>query len=627
MMTVASAWAVGWSTDHVVLPSFRDGKVSVGTAVAGGLFILGVAVAKVLGIIGRRLMAGIMQYRLQARFRRLVTRRYLDLPLSWHQKHPTGQLLSNASSDVDMAWQPIAPLPMSLGVLIMMVTALVSMLITDPVLAIVGFLLFPGVIAVNTVYERFAGPRVARAQEQRAEVAEIAHESFDGGLVVKTLGREASETERFAAAANRLRDANISAGRARAFFDPALEALPNLGVLAVLLIGTSRVSSGAIQAGQVVQVAYLITLLAFPLRAIGWVLGELPRCVVGFERVKTVLDARGDMDYGTSRADEPAHSSGAASVELEDVSFGYDGSSILRDIDLRLRPGSTVALVGPTGAGKSTLTALLARLTDPDSGSVRLDGEDLREFARGELPSQVALVPQQTFLFHDSIRENVRLDGDQSDEQVWAALRLAQADRFVKNLPDGLDAVIGERGATLSGGQRQRLALARALTRKPRLLILDDCTASVDPQVEAAILGGLRDAAADGDLASTVLVVAYRKATIALADEVVYLEQGRILDQGTHLELLERCDGYRDLITAYERDHAQREAEEIEQAELAKDVTAADVTDVTDVGERADSAEHGMRDGDEAAPQEAEEAEPGTAPVPAPRQAQLEGTR
>jgi ABC-type multidrug transport system fused ATPase/permease subunit len=563
MMTVASAWAVGWATDHVVLPSFRDGKVPTGAAVAGFLLILGVAVAKVLGIIGRRLMAGIMQYRMQARYRLLVSRRYLDLPLSWHQRHPTGRLLSNASSDVEMAWQPIAPLPMSLGVLVMMMTALVSMLITDPVLAIIGFLLFPGVIVLNTVYEKFAGPRVARAQEQRAEVAEIAHESFDGGLVVKTLGRETSETERFAAAANRLRDANISAGRARAFFDPALEALPNLGVLAALLVGTSRVTSGAIQAGQVVQVAYLITLLAFPLRAIGWVLGELPRCVVGYERIKAVLDAEGDMDFGTAKA-EPSTAAGAASVELEHVTFGYEGTPILEDVSLRLRPGSTVALVGPTGAGKSTLTSLLARLSDPGTGTVRLNGSDVRDFARGEIPAQVALVPQQTFLFHDTVRDNIRLDGGHDDEQVWSALRLAQAERFVKKLPHGLDSVIGERGATLSGGQRQRLALARALTRKPRLLILDDCTASVDPQVEAAILGGLRDAASDGELASTVLVVAYRKATIALADEVVYLEHGRILDQGTHLELLERCDGYRDLITAYERDHDERAAAQLD---------------------------------------------------------------
>ena len=564
MMTVASAWAVGWTTDRVVLPAFASGKVPVGLTVAGGLLILGVAVAKVLGIIGRRLLAGIMQYRMQARYRRLVTARYLDLPLSWHQRHPAGQLLSNASSDVETAWAPIAPLPMSLGVLVMMVTALVSMIVTDPVLAVIGFLLFPGAIVLNTVYQRVAAPRVARAQQQRAAVAEIAHESFDGGLVVKTLGREAAETDRFEAAAHRLRDANIAAGRARAFFNPAMDALPQFGVLAVLLVGTSRVASGAIQAGQVVQVAYMVTLLAFPLRAIGWVLGELPRCVIGFERVKAVLDAVGDMDYGTARADQPEHSLGAASVSMEGVDFGYEGAPILHGVTLRLRPGSTVALVGPTGAGKSTLAALLARLADPVVGSVRLDGQDLREFARGQVPAQVALVPQQTFLFQDTIRDNVRLDGEQDDEQVWAALRLAQAERFVRSLPNGLDAVIGERGATLSGGQRQRLALARALTRKPRLLILDDCTASVDPQVEAAILGGLREAAADGDLASTVLVVAYRKATIELADEVVYLEHGRILDQGTHSELLERCAGYRDLITAYERDHDQRLAEELD---------------------------------------------------------------
>lgn len=557
IMTVGAAWAVGWATDHAILPAFRAGTVPVGATWTAGLLILGVALAKVMGIIGRRLLAGVMQFRLQSRYRRAVSERYLQLPLSWHRRHPTGQLLSNAGSDVDMTWQFIAPLPMSLGVLIMMVAALVSMVLTDPVLAIIGFLLFPAIIVLNTVYQRYASPRLAAAQEMRAGVAEIAHESFDGGLVVKTLGREDVETGRFAAAADRLRDANIAAGRARAFFDPALEAVPNLGVLVALLVGTSRVASGAIQPGQVVQVAYLITLLAFPLRAIGWVLGELPRSVVGYGRVKAVLDAQGDMEYGPRQAPE----GGAADVRLDHVSFGYDGQVILRGIDLSLRPGSTVALVGPTGAGKSTLTGLLARLADPDGGVVRLDGTDVREFARGQIPAQVSLVPQQTFLFQDSVRDNIRLDRDADDEQVWAALRLAQAERFVKRLPAGLDTVIGERGATLSGGQRQRLALARALIRRPRLLILDDCTASVDPQVEAAILGGLRDAAGEGTLASTVLVVAYRKATIALADEVVYVEHGRVVDRGPHTELVERCQGYRDLITAYERDHEERDGE------------------------------------------------------------------
>ena len=597
IMTVGSAWAVGWATDHAVLPAFRAGKVPAGATAAAGLLILGVALAKVLGIIGRRLLAGVMQFRLQARYRRSVSERYLQLPLSWHRRHPTGQLLSNAGSDVDMAWQFIAPLPMSLGVLIMMIAALVSMVLTDPVLAIIGFLLFPAIIALNTIYQRFAAPRLAAAQEQRAGVAEIAHESFDGGLVVKTLGREDLETARFARAAERLRDANIAAGRARAFFDPALEAVPNLGVLVALLVGTSRVASGAIEPGQVVQIAYLITLLAFPLRAIGWVLGELPRAVVGYERVKAVLDARGDMEFGTVAA--PVSSS-AATVKLDHVSFGYDGQDILRDLDLTVRPGATVALVGPTGSGKSTLTALLARLTDPTSGAVRLDGRDVREFARGQIPAQVALVPQQTFLFQDSVRDNVRLDRDADDEQIWAALRLAQAERFVKRLPDGLDTVIGERGATLSGGQRQRLALARALIRRPRLLILDDCTASVDPQVEAAILSGLREAAGEGTLASTVLVVAYRKATIALADEVVYLEHGRIVDQGTHTELVERCAGYRDLITAYERDHDERaEAAGVDAGDDAGEDTGMEASSEAgiEVGMDEDEAVAEPRDG------------------------------
>ncbi|MEV2265992.1 ABC transporter ATP-binding protein [Nonomuraea africana] len=570
-MTVASAWALGWATENVVLPAFGQRDVTAAALWTGVLLIVGTALLKAIGVAGRRILAGILQYRMQARSRRDVTKQYLRLPLAWHHRHPTGQLLSNASADAEAAWAPLAPLPMAVGVVVMLLTAAVAMLITDPVLALVGFLIFPAIAVLNLVYQRRLSPLATHAQQLRAEVSEIAHESFDGALVVKTLGREDLETERFRRRAHELRDANIAVGRVRGLFDPMLEALPTLGVLIVLMIGAMRLSGGSINSGELVQVAYLFTLLSFPIRALGWVLAELPRSVVGWQRVQAVLEATGSMEYG-----EASLRGGApAALRVSGLSYAYGAAEVLHDVTFEVPAGRTVALVGPTGSGKSTLVQTLVRLVDPDKGEVLLDGVDLREIAYGGLPDMVALVPQQTFLFDDTVRGNITLGLDISDEDVWAALRLAQADGFVAKLPSGLDTKVGERGTTLSGGQRQRIALARALVRRPRLLILDDATSSVDPQVEAKILHGLRDAlnvgeteSGQGEEGSTVVVVAYRLATISLADEVVYLDRGSVVDRGTHEELLERCPGYRNLVTAYEREEAERAAIAAEEEEV-----------------------------------------------------------
>ncbi|WP_344277271.1 ABC transporter ATP-binding protein [Actinomadura napierensis] len=561
-MTVGTAQVLGWVTQTVVLPAFREGHTTAGALSGAAAAIVGVALLKALGVAGRRFYAGLMQYRMQAAYRRSVTRQYLRLPLAWHHRHPTGQLLSNANADVEAVWAPIAPLPMAVGVVFMLLIAAVSILLTDVAVAGVAFLLFPAIALINVVYQRRLAPVATRAQQLRAEVSEVAHESFEGGLVVKTLGREASETERFRERAHELRDANIAVGRIRGLFDPVLEALPNLGVLAVLLIGSLRLESGAMTAGDLVHVAYLFTLLSWPIRALGWVLAEVPRSVVGWERVRGVLDASGSLPFGDAALGEDK----AAALEVRDVRFSYEGADgdreVLHDVTFTASPGRTVALVGPTGSGKSTLTSLLVRLVDPADGSVLLDGVDLRDVRRGGVAATAALVPQQTFLFDDTVRGNVTLGLDVPDERVWEALRLAQADGFVAALADGLDTKVGERGATLSGGQRQRLALARALVRRPRLLVLDDATSSVDPQVEARILESLREAqtAEDEGGGATVVVVAYRKATIALADEVVYLDHGRVTARGGHAELLETSAGYRDLVTAYERAEADQEA-------------------------------------------------------------------
>jgi ATP-binding cassette subfamily B protein len=529
-----------------VMPAFDTGVAATGALVTAAALFIGVAIVRAVSIVARRWGAGIMQYRMQAHDRRDVTRQYLRLPLEWHQRHPTGQLLSNANSDVEAAWAPIAPLPMAVGTVAMMVIAVAQMLLTDLVLAAVGLMVFPLVIASNLVFQRFQSPLMTRVQALRAELSEIAHESFDGALVVKSLGREAEETQRFAAKARTLRDTSIKAGVVRAVFDPVLEALPSLGVLAVLLVGAYRVQSGSTEPGDVVSISYLLMVVAFPIRSLGWLLGEFPRSVVGFERVRAVLGETGEMRYGDGSL--PRAGSGAR-LELNHVGFGYDAEQpVLDDITFTVEPGRTVAVVGATASGKSTLATLLFRLVDPDRGQIRLDGTDLRDLAAGELPNQAALVPQQAFLFDDTVRGNVTLGAPVSDDEVWQALRTAQADGFVAELPGGLDAPLGERGTTLSGGQRQRLSLARALVRRPRLLVMDDATSAVDPEVEARILAALR-AEATG---STVVVVAYRKATIGLADEVIFVAGGRVVDQGSHRELLARNADYADLVNAYE---------------------------------------------------------------------------
>ena len=568
VMTVATASVLGKVVGEIVEPAVAAREVSAGQLWRAGLLLSAVVLLNVIGIVVRRIAAGITFNNLAALYRRRVTRQYLRLPLSWHHRHPSGQLLSNANSDVEATWQVFQPLPMALGVVIMLVVATVQMFIVDPVLAAIGLLVFPLLFVANLAFQRRMSPLVTLSQQLRAEVSEVAHESFEAALIVKSMGREDHEATRFTQVTDRLRHANVEVGRTRGIFDPAIEAIPTLGTLAVLAVGTARVASGDLDAAEVVQIAYLFSLLSFPVRALGWVLAELPRTVVGWDRVDAVLRAKGGMQYG----DRDLMREGASRAQTEAASYSYDvsredgtvtkTSPAVRSVTLDVIAGGTTALVGPTGSGKSTLTSLVLRLIDPDSGVVRLDGVNLRDVAHGAVPEVGALVAQQTFLFDDTVRGNVTLGLEATDDEVWGSLRVAQADGFVAAMPQGLETRVGERGASLSGGQRQRIALARAVIRNPQLLVLDDATSAVDPSVEQAILAGLRETGhSKGHTEqTTVLVVAYRMATIALADDVVYLEGGRVIDHGPHDELLERCNGYAELVTAYAREAAERAA-------------------------------------------------------------------
>jgi ABC-type multidrug transport system fused ATPase/permease subunit len=549
LLTVATAWVVGFVVGRVIVPQLETGRLAIGALTVGAGAILAMAIGRVAGMVARRLGAGAMQFRQEARYRRAVVRRYLTLPMSWHHRHATGTLLSNANADVEAAWFPLAPLPFAVGTAVMLVAVIGALALSDWVLAMVGATVLPALLAVNVGYSRRIAPRVAKAQQLRAEVSEIAHESFDGAIVVKTMGRGEAETQRFGARSAALRDAMIDVGRVRAVFDPMLDALPSLGALAALLAGAVRMRQGAVGFDEVVSASFLFTVLAFPVRAIGWVLAELPRSVVGWDRIRRVLDAPDELVYG----DLAPSTSAPAGLRFKGVDFGYaaePASLVLRGIDFEIPPGRVVALVGPTGSGKSTIATLAARLLDPSAGRVMIDGVDVRELSAASLSTTVGYVPQVPFLFDDTVRENIALGREGvDDEEVLTALRIARLDEFVAALPEGLDTRVGERGTTLSGGQRQRLTLARALAGRPRLLVLDDATSAVDPSVEEAILAGLSKRAAG----TSVLIVAHRRATIALADEVIYLERGAVVAIGGHQRLLESVDGYARLVTAYER--------------------------------------------------------------------------
>lgn len=543
---LASALVLGRVTDRVIMPAFAEGETSTGALVAAFAAIAAVGVAKSVGIILRRVWAFKLQLGFQASVREAVAQRYQRLALSWHRRNRTGALLSRASTDAEVMAGPLAPLPFAVGVSLMLLLALAFLAATDWTLGLVGALLLPTIAFLNRVYGQAAEEPARRVQQRRAETASTAHEVVDGALVVKTLGREQAESQRFAAVAADLRDDQVRLGRVRAVFTPVMETLPQLGVLLVLGLGTWRVSQGAVSTGEVVQFSYLLTILAFPIRMIAVVLEALPMAVAAEDRVDEVLAAEEQLPTGTSPL-PPAE--GPRGIQAEQVSFRYDPEAqqpTLSRLDLAVRPGRMVAVVGPTGAGKSALVALTTRLYDPDAGRLRLDGVAMDAAEDTQRRDGVAVVFQESFLFDDTVRNNIALDLPVTDEEVVAAARLAQADEFVRALPQGYDTLVGERGMSLSGGQRQRIALARALVRRPGLLVLDDATSSVDPVVEHRILTGLREA----DLPSTIVAVATGLPTITVADEVVYLEQGQLLGHGSHEQLLATVPGYHRIINA-----------------------------------------------------------------------------
>ncbi len=540
---VLATVVLGSITDDVLVPAFDGTGVDTSTVLAAVAVLVGLALIRTVGVVTRRYYAGATAASFQRTLREQLARRFVRMPLADHRRQPTGELLAHADSDVEVTSEFLHPVPFGVAVVALVLFSLLSLALIDVWFLVIGLMVFPALTVLNRAYTSRVERPAADVQRSMGDVASVVHESFAGALVVKTLGRQRLEVDRLARSADDLRTARMDVGRLRARFEPTLDTIPSLGIVALVGVGAWRSSHGEVTPGDIVQSVALFQLLAFPMRVLGYLLEELPRSVVAVDRLDALLDRTSEERNDGGRGLPP----GDLTLTVRDLRFGFDGPPVLDGVDLDVGAGEILAVVGSTGAGKSTLCTLLAGLEPPSAGSIELGGVPLGEVDPVERAGAVTLVFQESFLFADTVRENVTLGRDVDDAELADALAVASVDRFVDDLPRGLDTVVGERGVTLSGGQRQRVALARGLIGSPRLLLLDDATSAIDPSVEAEILDGLRR-----HLRATTVIIAQRPSTIRLADRVAFFRHGQVIAAGPHDELL-AIDEYEALVAAYER--------------------------------------------------------------------------
>jgi ATP-binding cassette subfamily B protein len=473
----------------------------------------------------------------------------LRLDAAYHDRVGPGELMSRASSDAEHVARMMDSIGHTIGYALTVVAVAIVMLAIDVKLALIVLIPLPLVSAIAWVYSKRYDERTRRLQEGWAAAATLVEESISGIRVVKGLGAGGPLSDRFRGRSDEIVSRALAVARLDAVFNPVLETLPLIGIVAVLWFGGRRAISGDLSLGSFIAFNAYVVMLVWPLRVLGQRVSTLQKALAASARISEVLEA--EPRLREQRHAAPLERPVRGDVRLEDVRFGHEGDRpILNGLDLHLEPGESVALVGATGSGKSTVAGLLARLYDPDGGRVLLDGRDLRELPLEDVRRAVALVFEETFLFTASVRENIRFGRpDAADADVADAARLAGAAGFVRELPDGYETVLGERGFSLSGGQRQRIAIARAILADPAVLVLDDATSAVDATKEHEI----RAALAEVMRGRTTLVIAHRPATIALADRVAVLDEGRIVEEGRHGELLRRSARYRELLALESR--------------------------------------------------------------------------
>ncbi len=535
-MTVLIPWLIGRAVNAIEAGEQPDLLPLALAIVAAGILRLGLTMV-------RRVVAGRVSLAVEFDLRERFYAHLQRLELGFFDGQQTGQLMSRATVDLQS-------IRFFLGYglifitqnLLTIVLASAVMFAIEPWLALLALAPAPLVVYTASRYNRVSRPAMQEVQQRLAELTAEAEESVSGVRIVKAFAREEHQLHRFRRAVARVFDQSIYSTRLQAFFSPLLGLLPQLGIALVLLIGGRQVISGDLSLGDFTAFYTYLAMLAAPMRMLGMAMGMAQRAIASGNRLFEILDREPRIE---SPAGAPTLPTGAGRVELRGVTLRYDGAGpALSGVDLAVEAGQTVALVGPSGSGKTSLVALVARLYDPSEGAVLVDGADVRSVDLGSLRSQVAFVGDESFLFSASVAENIAYaTPDAGREAIESAARRAQADEFIGELPDGYETQVGARGWSLSGGQRQRIAIARALLADPRILILDDATSSVDARTETAIKAGLREAMAG----RTTLIIAHRLSTVSLADEVVVIDGGRIVDRGSHQELLEGCGFYREI--------------------------------------------------------------------------------
>ena len=554
------ASSLGWTLTKIAVPAVIRVAVDRGiVARESGALTRWCAVIAVLGLLSaacaglRRVNAFTVSYRTDRVLRDRLFSHLQRLPFAYHDRHPTGQLLANANTDLKSVEGFITMVPITLGNLVTMIGVSVVLLLLDWQLALLTLVSVP---LLNVAARRFAHrlhPQNAGLQHELGRLSGVVEETFSGIRVVKGFGAEARQDARLAEAVGAVYERAIGATNVRSTFLPIMDMLPQLGLAAILWFGGRRVLSGQLTLGELVAFNSYVLMLVWPLRSTGMVIAQAQRAGVAATRVSEVLATVPDVhDPQSPRHLPPRSADAAGAVRFEHVHFAYEpsgtgsvSSEVLSDLHLAIQPGEAVAIVGATASGKTTIARLLPRFYDVGAGRVLIDGVDVRALPLRELRQAVAIVFDETFLFSDTVLANLafaRPDATHSD--VERAAVLAGAHEFICALPDGYNTVLAERGQSLSGGQRQRIAIARAIVADPRVLILDDATSAVDPTKEHEI----RAALAEVMRGRTTIVIAHRAATIALADRVVLLDGGRIAAEGTHEELIAGSARYREVL-------------------------------------------------------------------------------
>jgi ABC-type multidrug transport system fused ATPase/permease subunit len=520
--------------------------------------ILGLGIAKAAFMAGRRLISGRQALGVEFDLRNSLYVHLLRLSFGYYDRHQTGQLMSRATVDLQGV-----RFFLGYGLIFFFQNVLTIVFVTAVMfwfnweLALITLAITPLLIVIAYRYSHVAHPLLRDVQQKLADVATVAEENIVGVHVVKSFAQEQQELDKFAHRSEAVFRQSVNTNRQRALYVPLISFIPLVAQAAVLLVGGRMVANGTLPIGEFIAFNLYVTMLVVPLRSLGMWIGQAQRATASGERIFEVMDEPVEVADRPGAAPLPT---GRGQIHFEQVEFAYGtGGAVLDGVDLEIPPGRTVALIGHTGSGKTTLTSLVPRFYDVTGGRVLVDGADVRDLELASLRSAIGVISQDPFLFSATVRENIAFGrADATDEEVRHVAQLAQADEFIERLPQGYDTVIGERGITLSGGQRQRLAIARALVVDPRILILDDATASVDATTEARIRLGLREAMRG----RTTLIIAHRLSTIALADEIVVLDSGRIAAQGQHEELLATSPVYRDI---YE--HGLLEAQFVERLE------------------------------------------------------------